>query len=354
MLNIRAMPNESHMEAQRRELRLQGEAALLEGDVNFHLLADSIPQLAWMAHADGWVFWYNKRWYNYTGTTLADMEGWGWRRVHHPDHVERVVSRVQRAWETGEPWEDTFPLKSREGTWRWFLSRALPVRNDAGDVIRWFGTNTDITELREAEDRQKLLLDELNHRVKNTLAAVQSLAKQTAQGADTVESFTEKFDSRLMALSRAHGMLARGVWQGAGLREIIAQAVAPYAQAETPRIAIAGPPIRLGPTAAVSLGMAVHELVTNAAKYGALSVPQGRVEVGWDLDLGGGEQPSLEFIWKESDGPRVVDTGARGFGTRLVEESVARELSGEVSLDLAASGAVCRMRLPLSRKVMIG
>jgi len=281
------------------------------------------------------------------------MEGWGWRSVHHPDHVERVVARIQRSWETGEPWEDTFPLKGRDGSWRWFLSRAMPIRNDKGEIIRWFGTNTDITELREAEERQKLLLDELNHRVKNTLAAVQSLARQSARGADAVDSFMAKFDSRLMALSRAHSMLARDVWQGASLTEVVSETLAPYVQAEPARITIAGPPIRLGPTAAVSLGIAIHELITNATKYGALSIPQGRVEVSWKLDLEGGAQPALDLIWKERDGPEVVDAGHRGFGARLIEEGVARELSGEVVLELAESGAVCRMRLPLSRKVMI-
>lgn len=340
-------------QAQRRERREQGEAALLEGDVNFQLMANSIPQLAWMAHADGWIFWYNQRWYDYTGTTPAEMEGWGWRKVHHPDHVDRVVARVQHSWETGEPWEDTFPLRSHKGEWRWFLSRALPVRNDKGDVVRWFGTNTDITEMLEAEQRQKLLLDELNHRVKNTLAAVQSLAHQSARGAADLETFMEKFEARLISLSRAHSLLARDVWQGADLSEVVSQALAPYLQGEESRVTVEGPPIRLSPTAAVSLGMAMHELGTNAAKYGALSVPEGRVEVRWDLDLEGGNQPALEFVWLEKNGPEIAETDHRGFGSRLIQEAVARELSGDVELKLERTGALCRMRLPLSRKVMI-
>jgi PAS domain S-box-containing protein len=337
----------------RRTRRRQAKEALRDGDVNFQLLADSIPQLAWMAQPDGWIFWYNKRWYDYTGTTLADMEGWGWRRVHHPDHVERVVARVQRSWETGEPWEDTFPIKGRDGTWRWFLSRALPVRNDEGAVIRWFGTNTDITEIRDAEERQQLLLDELNHRVKNTLAAVQSLARQSARGAKDVDSFMDKFDSRLIALSRAHSLLARDVWQGASLMEVVSESLAPFMQGEESRVEISGRQIRLGPTAAVSFGMALHELITNATKYGALSAPEGRVKIHWSLDLEGGSQPTLEFVWEESGGPKVVDPGHRGFGSRLIEDGMARELDGDVALTLEESGAVCRMRLPLSRKVMI-
>jgi PAS domain S-box-containing protein len=349
------MRMEKTAEEERHVRRLQTEAALSEGELNFQLLANSIPQLAWMAHADGWIFWYNRRWYDYTGTTATEMEGWGWRKVHHPDHVDRVVARVQRSWESGEPWEDTFPLKSRDGQWRWFLSRALPVRGENGQVLRWFGTNTDITELREADERQRLLLNELNHRVKNTLAAVQSLAKQSARNADSVDAFQQKFEPRLLALSRTHSLLARDTWQGAGLTEVISKTLDPFMGGnETGRIRMQGPEVRLGPTAAVTLGMAVHELATNAAIYGALSVPEGGVEITWRFDLEGGSLPTLDLLWRERNGPPAKPCGHRGFGTRLVTEGVARELDGEVKLDFEKSGAVCSMRLPLSRKVTIG
>ncbi len=132
--------------------RKQAERALRESEERFHTLADNISQFAWMADASGSIFWYNRRWFDYTGTTLDEMKGWGWTAVHHPDHVERVVARIQRAWDSGEPWEDTFPLRSANGTYRWFLSRAVPIRDDEGRILRWFGTNTDVTELRETEE----------------------------------------------------------------------------------------------------------------------------------------------------------------------------------------------------------
>jgi len=122
-------------------------------EADLHLLANFIPQLAWIADRDGSIFWYNQRWYDYTGTNFAQMQGWGWRETHHPDHLDRVVSKIQKAFETGEPWEDTFPLKGKDGQYRWFLSRALPIRDEAGKVVRWFGTNTDVTELRAWEER---------------------------------------------------------------------------------------------------------------------------------------------------------------------------------------------------------
>jgi PAS domain S-box-containing protein len=131
--------------------RKQTERDLQENVSRFRTLADNMSQLAWMANEVGWIFWYNQRWFDYTGTTLEEMQGWGWQQVHHPDHLERVVEKINQCFTTGEVWEDTFPLRGKDGTYRWFLSRAVPIRDERGRVLRWFGTNTDITELREIE-----------------------------------------------------------------------------------------------------------------------------------------------------------------------------------------------------------
>ena len=131
----------------------------------FLILANSISQLAWMADGKGYIFWYNDRWYEYTGTTLEEMQGWGWQKVHHPDEVDRVVERIKIAFTTGEPWDDTFPLRSKTGEYRWFLSRALPIFDADGKVSRWFGTNTDITEQRELEQALRASRDELERKV---------------------------------------------------------------------------------------------------------------------------------------------------------------------------------------------
>ena len=131
--------------------RKRAEEALRASEKQFRILADSIPQLAWMAHGDGSIFWYNQRWYEYTGTNLEQMHGWNWQSVHHPDHVHRVVERFKQAIASGEPWEDTFPLRGTDGKYRTFLSRALPLRDHRDQVTKWFGTNTDVGEHVEIE-----------------------------------------------------------------------------------------------------------------------------------------------------------------------------------------------------------
>ncbi|MBD2486227.1 response regulator [Aulosira sp. FACHB-615] len=139
--------------------RKQAEQSLQESEERFRTLADNMSQFAWMADANGWIFWYNQRWFDYTGTTLEEMQGWGWQKVHHPDHLNRVIQHFRHCLTTGEAWEDTFPLRGNDGEYRWFLSRAIPIRDQHGEILRWFGTNTDITEQKQAEEERSLLLE---------------------------------------------------------------------------------------------------------------------------------------------------------------------------------------------------
>ena len=141
------------------------EQALKEREQEFTTLADSIPQLAWIAHPDGNIYWYNQRWYDYTGSNLEEMRGWGWEKVHHPDHVQRVVETARLAWPAGQPWELTFPLRGHEGRYRWFLTRIVPLRNEQGEVLRWFGTNTDVTAMRELQEQLETAYSDLEAKV---------------------------------------------------------------------------------------------------------------------------------------------------------------------------------------------
>ena len=184
------------------EARLTGSAnALPDGEAGFRELADSISQLVWTADRSGRRNWFNRRWYDYTGTTLEEMQGWGWQKVHHPDHVDRVVRHIRLNFDNGTPWEDTLPLRGRDGTYRWFLSRALPVRNHAGDIVRWFGTDTDVTELKAAEERLRAARRELTQVTRRT-----TLAAMTASIAHEINqplaSIVTNADAALMWLDR--------------------------------------------------------------------------------------------------------------------------------------------------------
>lgn len=131
----------------------------------FTTLANTVAQLSWMAEADGHIFWYNDRWYEYTGTDLEEMQGWGWQKVHHPDHLDRVLEQVKAAWPAGQPYELTFPLRSKEGEYRWFLTRVVPILDEQGEVQRWFGTNTDVTEMRQLQDQLERAYQDLEMKV---------------------------------------------------------------------------------------------------------------------------------------------------------------------------------------------
>jgi PAS domain S-box-containing protein len=190
----------------------KSEAALRSSELTFRTLADNIPQLAWMADINGDIFWYNNRWFDYTGTTLEEMRGWGWTKVHHPDHVERVVARYRRQIvEEQCTWEDTFPLRGADGQYRWFLSRAMPVRDEHGQVLRWLGTNTDITLQREAElalqresRRKDDFLAMLAHELRNPLAPIRTasqLLKMDAQNPEYVQRSSKIIDRQVKHIS---------------------------------------------------------------------------------------------------------------------------------------------------------
>lgn len=229
-----------------------------------------------------------------------------------------------------------------DGRWRWLRISAAPVRTANGGARQFVVLTEDITEAREAEEHRALLLRELNHRVKNTLAVVQAIARQTFSDVPGAEEGLHRFAGRLGALSQAHALLTDAQWDSARLAEIVEFSARTCARE---RFDISGPDITLPPQAAVSIAMALHELCTNALKYGALKAPDGRIGVHWTLT--GDDTPRLNLEWRESGGPPVKPPGRRGFGSRMVEQALAGELDGAVSMDFAPSGLVCQISAPL-------
>jgi PAS domain S-box-containing protein len=271
-------------------------------------------------------------------------------RYTHPDDVDpdREAFRKQVAGEL-----EFYSMEKRfirkDGRVIWLSVRSSPVR-DADNRLQYVvRVVQDITEHKASERRQKLLMDELNHRVKNTLATVQSLASQTARVAHTPAAFRERFEGRLIALSKAHDQLTMHHWESADLRELLSASLAPYAGAQSERVVLRGEDIELRPRAVLTLAMAMHELTTNAAKYGALSVPGGRIEIHWQSVHAGDRRPVLRIDWIEQGGPQVSDPEQRGFGSKLIEGSIAAELGGTARLAFMPEGLRCEIVIPLDK-----
>lgn len=252
---------------------------------------------------------------------------------------------------TGEPYEgrnqlvrlQRTPGGPLEDVWLDFIYQ--PIRDDGGAVAGIFVQGHDVTDTVRAADRQKLMIDELNHRVKNTLATVQSIAMQTARHHPEPKGFAEAFQARLMSLSHTHDLLTRSHWEGADLRAVLQHET--DARGGPTRIVPNGPAVALDPAQALSVGMIFHELATNAGKYGALSTPDGRVFVDWSV--ADQRAPRLILNWREVGGPPVTPPERRGFGSRLIERNVSHDLAGEVALDYASDGFQAEISFPLDK-----
>jgi PAS domain S-box-containing protein len=447
------------------------ERAQRESEARFQTLADNMAQLAWMADEAGSIFWFNKRWLDYTGTLLEDVRGGAWRTRVHPDHAIRVFEKLARHIESGEVWDDTFPLRGRDGEYRWFLSRAMPIRDEAGKVARWFGTQTDITEhLEEAERNTQLativatsadaiislsgdgtvlswnrgaermfgytadeivgkservlfaedaefkekyeqlrhgehlqrdtvrrrkdgtlvnvainaapmrhadghvigysavirdvterkrvekhlrvVMRELSHRTKNLLAVIIAMVRQTARSSNDVAVLQSELIQRLQSLSASHDLLVAEDWAGASLEELIRAVLQPFIGTSAKALTAEGPMVVVNATAAQNLGLALHELATNAAKYGALSTPSGRVHITWAMEREGenkadGEpQSRLRITWAEHGGPPVTPPKIKGFGRVVIERVAAQALSATVDYEFPPEGVRWSIAIP--------
>lgn len=277
-----------------------------------------------------------------------------WRRGIHPEDRQRVEEALSSALEgKGTAWAIEFRFsRVSDGALRWIGARGSIVRSPADHrPLRVLGVALDLTERRDAEERQILLARELDHRAKNALAVVQAAVRLTPK--DDASAFAHMIEGRVGALARAHTLLAEARWSGADLRALAEAELTAFLPSEgatssgAPRAVLDGPPVRLGPTAVQALSMALHELATNATKYGALSVPDGRLSLSWTVDRAAG---LLRLQWAEAGGPVLAGPPARsGFGTRVLKATLRDQLGGTVDRCWKVEGLVCRIALPVTR-----
>lgn len=268
----------------------------------------------------------------------------------HPDDREATRRRKQQILSGSEgQYQLEYRIRRRDGQVRWVMDRGQVICDAEGKAMRVVGVVLDITDIKEAEQRQHLLFDELNHRVKNTLSIVQALAQQTLRTRPDPADFARAFSDRLASLARAHSLLTHDSWRGAPLRDIVATALAAFLDEGRP-IEIGGDPVMVPASTTVTLSLMLHELATNAAKYGALSVADGRLSIRWSTtETGAGT--AVDLHWREDNGPPVSPPKNRGFGSRLLAGS-AQQLGAELDLDYAAEGLRCRLRFQVPRQIL--
>ncbi len=330
--------------ANRRQAK--AATALRESEARFRHLADHAPVMVWVTEANGSCSYLSRSWYEFTGQTEEEGLGFGWLDAVHPDDLAFVRQCFFAANENKREFRVDYRLRRADGSYRWAIDAAAPRVDENGIFLGFVGSVLDITDRKLAEEHRELLIHELNHRVKNTLATVQSIAAQTLRNASSIEQARSAFESRLLALSLAHDVLTRESWESASLVEIVGKAIEPYRAYGESRFHIDGTDVRVRPSMALALAMALQELATNAVKYGALSNAAGEVFVSWTV-IPGAATPRLHLRWEERGGPPVEPPQRRGFGTRLIERSLAHELDGEVRIEFSRPGLICTVEAPL-------
>ncbi|HEU5017834.1 MAG TPA: HWE histidine kinase domain-containing protein [Pseudolabrys sp.] len=282
----------------------------------------------------------------FPGRSTEDILGRTDDELLPPEIRAAVIGLKRETLATGAPQRLEIAFQDTTGM-RWHDVHVEPLRNEAGEIMGLTCAAVDVTERKEGEAHLRLLLRELTHRSKNLLAVIQAMARQTARHAGSIEPFLEQFSARLQALAASHDLLVRENWHGASVNELVRSQLAMYMDRGGDQVTIEGPAIALKPEAAQNLGLALHELAVNAARFGALSVPDGHVSVTWERD-GAGDQ-ALQLDWRERDGPNVKPRRKRGFGSMVIERNLARALDAEVDLTFDPDGLHCHVIIPANQ-----
>ncbi|WP_236037575.1 HWE histidine kinase domain-containing protein [Belnapia arida] len=337
------------MEAEQRiaELEAENRALKAEAERLRHLLDSAADYAIVTLDLEGRITGWNEGAHAILGYGHGEILGRS-GEVFFPaeDRAQGVfVKELCRAVEEGRAPNERWHIR-RDGSRFWASGLMMPLLNADGKPEGFLNVFRDSTAVRAEEERRALLLAEMGHRMKNVLATVQAVAAQTLRQTGVPAAVQETLLQRLVALAGSHDLLTRGGWESAPLTDVIQRSLSPYAGSG--RVTSDGPPVRLAADTVEVLNLAFHELATNAAKYGALSVPEGRVEVSWALRRTGKGTRLVEIDWREREGPPVTPPKRRGFGSRLLERGLAQRVGGTVKLDFRPEGLECRICLPVA------
>ena len=280
----------------------------------------------------------------FLGSAIDDIIGCTDEQVFSGGAGAALTALKREVIDSGQSKRGEIAIDDVVGT-RWHDLHVEPLRNEAGEIVGLSGAAVDVTERKEGEAHLRLLLRELTHRSKNLLAVIQAMARQTARHAGSTEAFLTQFGARLQALAASHDILVRESWYGASLEELVRSQLTAYIDRHDSQIAFAGPAIALKPEAAQSLGLALHELAANAARFGALSVPDGRVSLMWER-MAAHDGDGLSLDWREELGPPVKLRRKKGFGSMVIERNLALAVGAKVDLDFAPHGLHCHIVIP--------
>jgi two-component system, chemotaxis family, CheB/CheR fusion protein len=328
--------------------RLASARALRESEERLRTLLTGIPQLVWSAHAPALWSWASPQWTAYTGQSAEDSLGLGWLEPVHPDDRTTARERWAEAERRGVLEAEYRIRNAALDRYCWFQTRAMPVRDSDGRIVEWLGTSTDVDELRGLQQRQQRLLAELQHRVRNTLGVIKTMARRTAESSTRVDDLAAHLDGRIEAFARVQSVVTRDPGAGVDLTSIIEDELLAHAARDGRQVTIRGPEVKLRPRAAESISLAVHELATNAVKHGALSDPKGLITIQWALDSG-----ALRFSWKEFGVDRdLADPTTEGFGLELLLRSLPYDLKAETQVAFEPGGLRFTLSAP-SRAVLM-
>lgn len=325
------------------------EAALRrQAEGRLRTLMEGIPQLVWRAADGGRWTWSSPQWSSFTGLPGAQSRDMGWLDALHPDDRDRATAAWRDAARTGQLELEARIRQQPGGNYRWFQTRATPVRDTEGQIVEWIGSSSDVHELRALQMRQQVLVAELQHRVRNMLTVVRSVFTRTVETGEDLANAADHFRGRLDALARTQVIVARSAERHADLQDLVRDELLSVGASQSPAVQISGPDIMLPAPAAESVGLAIHELTTNALKYGALKIPGAKLDIQWVVDMDDKDIPILNFTWLERGVPAVPVRPAReGFGRELIEEALPYRLGGTTSLEFLGGGICCRITVPL-------